>query len=63
MEEREPLLCRRQEAIAAGTRDGVPIALAYLVVGFTLGIAAKNAGFTPWQGFLASFFNNASAGE
>lgn len=63
MEEREPLLCRRQEAIASGTRDGVPIALAYLVVGFTLGIAAKNAGFTPWQGFLASFFNNASAGE
>ena len=29
----------------------------------TLGIAAKNAGFTPFQAFLVSFTNNASAGE
>ena len=27
-----------------GMRDGVPIMLGYLAVGFTLGIAARNAG-------------------
>lgn len=51
------------EALRDGIRDGVPIALGYFVVSFTLGIAAKHAGLTPLQGFLASFFNNASAGE
>ena len=51
------------EVFREGIRDGMPIALGYLVVSFTLGIAARNAGLTPFQGFLASFFNNASAGE
>ena len=37
-----------------GMHDGVPIALGYLAVSFSLGIAAKNAGMTPFQGFLAS---------
>ncbi len=46
-----------------GMRDGVPIALGYFAVSFSLGIAARNAGFTPFQGFLASLLNNASAGE
>lgn len=46
-----------------GMRDGVPIALGYLAVAFTLGIAAKKAGFTPFQALLASLTNNASAGE
>ena len=40
-----------------------PIALGYLAVSFSLGIAAKNAGMTPFQGFLASALCNASAGE
>ena len=31
---------------AKGMRDAIPIALGYLAVSFTLGIAAKNAGFT-----------------
>lgn len=43
--------------------DGIPIALGYLVVSFTLGIAARNAGLSPAEGFLASLLNNASAGE
>lgn len=30
---------------------------------FTLGIAARSAGLTAFQGFLASLLNNASAGE
>ena len=46
-----------------GMRDGTPIALGYLVVSFTLGITAHNAGLDALQGFIASFFNLASAGE
>ena len=46
-----------------GIRDGVPIALGYLAVAFTLGIAAKNAGLTSGQATLSSFLTNASAGE
>ncbi len=47
----------------AGLRDGMPIALGYLAVSFTLGIAARNAGLTPFEAMLASLLNNASAGE
>ena len=36
-----------------GMRDGFPIALGYFAVSFSLGIAARNAGLTPFQGFLA----------
>lgn len=50
-------------AFAEGLKDGVPIALAYLAVSFSLGIAAKNVGFTPWQGFVVSTLCAASAGE
>ena len=46
-----------------GMRDGFPIALGYFAVSFSLGIAARHAGFTPMQGFWASLLNNASAGE
>ncbi len=46
-----------------GMRDGLPIALGYFAVSFSLGIAAKNAGLNIFQGFLASLLNNASAGE
>lgn len=46
-----------------GMRDGIPIGLGYLAVSFSLGIAARNAGLTALQGFLASILNNASAGE
>lgn len=47
----------------AGLRDGVPIGLGYLAVSFSLGIAAKKAGLSAFQGFLMSLLNNASAGE
>ena len=57
------LLSTHGQALREGVRDGMPIALGYFVVAFTLGIAARNAGLSPFQGFLASFFNNASAGE
>ena len=47
----------------AGLRDGAPIALGYFAVAFTLGIAARNAGFTALQAMVESLTNNASAGE
>lgn len=50
-------------AFTDGMRDGVPIGLGYFAVSFSLGIAAKNAGLSPFQGFLASLLCNASAGE
>lgn len=43
--------------------DSIPIALAYFAVAFSLGIMAKKAGLTPFQGFLSSILNHASAGE
>ena len=46
-----------------GIQNGVPIALGYLAVSFTLGIAARNAGLPAWQGAAASVTTVASAGE
>ena len=44
-----------------GIQNGTPIALGYFAVSFTLGIAAKNAGLTAWQGALASVTTVAGA--
>ena len=52
-----------RKLLCQGMKDGIPIALGYLAVSFTLGIMARNAGLTASQGFLASFLLNASAGE
>ena len=52
-----------KSCMAKGIRDGIPIALGYFAVSFSLGIAARSAGFTAFQALLMSFFNNASAGE
>lgn len=46
-----------------GLAAGIPIGLGYFAVSFSLGIIAKHANLTPFQGFIASFFNLASAGE
>ena len=53
----------RRTAFLRGLRDGVPIGLGYLAVAFALGITAKNAGMTAFQGFLMSALGVASAGE
>lgn len=45
-----------------GLRDGIPIALGYFAVAFTLGIIAKKAGLTAFQAMLAAGLTNASAG-
>lgn len=49
--------------IVQGFRDGIPIALGYFAVAFSLGIIAKQAGLTAAIGFVSSFFTRASAGE
>lgn len=54
---------RNKNAFFNGIRDGVPIALGYFAVAFSLGIVAKKAGLNPFQGFLSSMLNHASAGE
>ncbi len=46
-----------------GVRDGIPIALGYFAVSFSLGIAARNVGVTVFQGMLACFLCLASAGQ
>lgn len=54
---------RNKNAFINGVRDGIPIALGYFAVAFSLGIVAKKAGLDPFQGFLSSMLNHASAGE
>ena len=49
--------------ILRGARDGLPIGLGYVAVAFSLGITAKTAGLSAFQGFVASLLNPASAGE
>lgn len=56
-------LRRTHAAFLNGMQDGIPIALGYFAVSFSLGIAARNVGLSPAQGFLASALCNASAGE
>jgi len=46
-----------------GLRDGIPIAMGYFAVSFSLGIIARQAGLVAWQGFVGSLFTRASAGE
>lgn len=46
-----------------GIAAGIPIGLGYFAVAFSLGIVARKAGLNPVQGFVASWFNLASAGE
>ena len=49
--------------VLLGLRIGIPIAMGYLAVAFSLGIIAAKAGLTAPEGFLSSFFTRASAGE
>ena len=46
-----------------GLRDGIPIALGYLAVSFTLGIAARNFGIHAVPATIMSLTNFTSAGE
>lgn len=57
------MIKKNLDVIKQGFKDGIPIGLGYFAVAFSLGIAAHNAGLTPFQGFLTSLLCNASAGE
>lgn len=46
-----------------GIKDGIPIALGYFAVAFSLGIVAANINIKPAVGFLISILMHASAGE
>ncbi len=56
------IILKNKEWYKRGIRDGIPIALGYFAVAFTLGIVAKHAGLTAMQTFLATSLTNASAG-
>ena len=58
-----PMTMEKRRALGEGARDGIPIAMGYFAVAFSLGIAGRNAGLTPLQGFVISVLNHASAGE
>ena len=53
----------KNNAFYQGIKHGIPIGIGYFAVAFSLGIAARNAGLTPFQGFISSALANASAGE
>ena len=53
----------QKESIIRGLRVGIPIAMGYMAVAFSLGIIAAKAGLLAPEGFLSSFFTRASAGE
>lgn len=53
----------QQKPFIEGLRDGIPIAMGYYAVAFSLGIIARQAGLVAWQGFVGSWFTRASAGE
>lgn len=46
-----------------GLTDGIPIALGYLAVSFSFGIAAVAAGLSPFEAILISMTNLTSAGQ
>ena len=52
-----------KQDIRDGSKDSVPIALAYFAVAFSLGIAARTVGMSPLLGYLYSALNFTSTGE
>lgn len=51
------------EKFTEGYKTGLPIGLGYFAVAISLGIAARDCGFNALQGFIASIFTYASAGQ
>lgn len=54
---------KNKKVFKLGMIDGIPIALGYFAVAFSLGIAVVGAGITPLQGMITSLLCNASAGQ
>ena len=54
---------RKRNIFFNGLRDGLPVAMGYLAVAFTLGSSAAAIGLSPFEASLMSALNNTSAGE
>ncbi len=54
---------QNRKAFIRGISGGIPIGLAYLVVGFTIGITCRNIGISPGLSAFLSITSLASAGE
>lgn len=54
---------RRKQEFVCGIKDGIPIAVGYFAVSFSLGIAMVSAGLSAVQGMVMSITNVTSAGE
>lgn len=54
---------RKQGEFRVGVKDGIPIALGYFAVSFSLGITMVATGITAFQGMVMSLTNLTSAGE
>ena len=53
----------KKEIFLNGLKNGIPLAVGYFAVAFSLGITARSCGFNAFQGFLASMTSYASAGQ
>ncbi len=53
----------KESSFGKGIRDGIPVAIGYFAVAFSLGIFAADLGLSPITGFISSLLNHASAGE
>ncbi|MCR4840569.1 MAG: AzlC family ABC transporter permease [Lachnospiraceae bacterium] len=58
-----PAYSDRRRWALKGLKDGIPIMMGYIAVGFTLGLAARKAGITVLQSGVMSTGMVASAGE
>lgn len=63
MKREECMFSENKRWCLRGLRDGVPIALGYFAVAFTMGITAKNIGMSPLQAAVMSAVMHASAGQ
>ena len=52
-----------KKELVCGIKDGIPIAMGYFAVSFSLGIAMVSAGLSAVQGMVMSITNVTSAGE
>ncbi|MBP5459650.1 MAG: AzlC family ABC transporter permease, partial [Clostridia bacterium] len=57
------MTAEKKQDFRDGLRDSVPIAIGYFAVAIALGIIARQAGISPFQGFVSSFLSRTSTGE
>ncbi len=57
------LFQNKKEMLRKGIRDGLPVALGYFAVSFSLGISARNKGVTPLKAIVIRHLCNTTYGE